>query len=118
MYGFFVIDDKLDFCAYVGRSEQLYTRVNEHIERIESGTRCSRMLNRDYVDRKQIEARLLESVSNEFDNYYKDDQRLASAENKWIYKYQNMNQCLEQVPEGRSPNIDRWEKLREEHIKE
>lgn len=54
----------------------------------------------------------LEEVPYCFDNYYKDAQRLASAENYWIDKYQGMNQCLEQVPEGKRPSIDAWENMK------
>lgn len=44
----------------------------------------------------------------------KDAQRLASAENKWIDKYQADNQCLEQVPEGKRPSKEAWERKKKE----
>ena len=45
-----------------------------------------------------------------FDDYYKDIHRLAFAEYNHIRKYQELNQCLEQLPDGRNMNKDvSWE---------
>ena len=63
-------------------------------------------------DNLRIEIRLIESVEYKFDNYYKDAQRLASRENHWIDEYQEKNQCLEQVPEGKRPSIESWKDKR------
>lgn len=62
----------------------------------------------------RVEIRLIESVEYKFDNYYKDAQRLASRENHWIDEYQEKNQCLEQVPEGKRPSIENWERLKKQ----
>ena len=35
--------------------------------------------------------------------------RLASAEYNHIRKYQELNQCLEQLPDGRNMNKDVWD---------
>ena len=45
----------------------------------------------------------------------KDAQRLASRENHWIDEYQEKNQCLEQVPEGKRPSIESWERQKEKY---
>ena len=39
-----------------------------------------------------------------FDHYYKDAQLHASCEKYWIDVKQEQNECLEQIPEGKSPN--------------
>jgi len=59
--------------------------------------------------RKEIVIKILKEVPFEFDNYYKDMQRLASEENKYIDQYQKINQCLEQVPEGTRISEEEWE---------
>ena len=56
---------------------------------------------------------VVESVPYYFDDYFKDVQRLASAENYWIDKYQGMDQCLEQVPEGKRPSMKAWEEMKQ-----
>ena len=56
--------------------------------------------------------KVLQEVPYLFDNYYKDAQRLASAETYWIDWYQKANQCLEQVPEGKRPTKEEWERMK------
>ena len=43
-----------------------------------------------------------------YDDYHKDMQRLASAENYHINKYQSIDQCLNQVPEGTKLTKNEW----------
>lgn len=57
----------------------------------------------------EVLIRLIETVDYVFDNYYKDAQRLSSRENYLIDKYKSMDQCLEQVSEGRRSSIEWWE---------
>ena len=49
----------------------------------------------------------------EFDNYYRDMQRLAYEEYKVIEEYQNKNQALHQLPEGNWIKLNRWEDLKD-----
>lgn len=101
-------------CAYIGKSEELSTRVKNHCNSIQNKTHISSLNNAMDDVETRIEIRLIEPVPCKFDNYYKDAQRLASRENYWIDKYQAIDQCLEQVPEGKRPDIVHWEKLKSE----
>ena len=65
----------------------------------------------------KILCKFLEPVKYEFDNYYKDAQRLASRECWWIDEKQKLGECLEQVPEGKRPGIDWWNSQKEMHNK-
>lgn len=115
IYGIFIIScngDNLEQCVYIGKSEELSIRTKKHYNTIKNKT-CILSL-KDAMDDtgKRIKIRLIESVPYIFDNYFKDAQRLASRENYWIDKFQKVNQCLEQVPEGRRPNIYSWKQLK------
>ncbi len=113
IYGIFIIKDDSEVCAYVGKSEQVQCRVETHKAYIENGSHAVDSLNKAYNDSNaKIKITVLEKVPYEFDNYYKDAQRLASAENRWIDKYQEENQCLEQVPEGKRPSKEKWEMMK------
>lgn len=63
-----------------------------------------------------IEIKVLEEVKCQYDDYYKDMQRLAFAEYYHISKYQELNQCLEQLPDGRNMDKDVWEDEYEKDI--
>ena len=117
VYGIFLIrcDDLDEQCAYIGKSEQLFERAKQHLKSIENRTNISTLNNAMDDDDLRIEIRLIESVEYKFDNYYKDAQRLASRENHWIDEYQEKNQCLEQVPEGKRPSIESWERQKEKY---
>ena len=117
VYGIFLIrcDDLDEQCAYIGKSEQLFERAKQHLKSIENRTNISSLNNAMDDDDLRIEIRLIESVEYKFDNYYKDAQRLASRENHWIDEYQEKNQCLEQVPEGKRPSIESWERQKEKY---
>ena len=108
-------DDLDEQCAYIGKSEQLFERAKQHLKSIENRTNISSLKNAMDDDDLRIEIRLIESVEYKFDNYYKDAQRLASRENHWIDEYQEKNQCLEQVPEGKRPSIESWERQKEKY---
>lgn len=58
-------------------------------------------------DNETIHIKILQEVDLAGD-YYKDMQRLASAECRFIDYYQNLNQCLEQIPEGTTMTEKEW----------
>lgn len=119
IYGIFILNDEIEKCAYVGKSEQLSIRVNQHKVNIEKASKkVIETLEKAYLDSNtQIIFRVLAEVPYCFDNYFKDAQRLANAEYFWINYYQNMNQCLEQTPEGRRPSQKAWNKMKQEQEK-
>ncbi|WP_143321013.1 GIY-YIG nuclease family protein [Clostridium sp. HBUAS56010] len=120
IYGIFILScngNCKEQCAYIGKSEELCTRVKNHYNSIQNQTHISTLNNVMDDEETRIEIRLVEPVPYIFDNYYKDAQRLASRENYWIDKYQEIDQCLEQVPEGKRPSIVRWEQLKAESSK-
>lgn len=114
IYGIMIIKGQEEKCAYIGKSEQVEVRANKHKSVIESGGHIQSLKDAYKDPKATIVIRALESVPYEFDNFYKDAQRLASAENRWIDKYQKMDQCLEQTPEGRRPSFDAWLKRKAE----
>ena len=64
-------------------------------------------------DKKQVKIKVIKEVSYEFDNYYRDMQRLVYEEYKVIEEYQNKNQVLHQLPEGNWIKLNRWEDLKD-----
>ena len=111
IYGLFVKRAKQEECAYIGRSEIVSSRITAHLYRIIDGTHAITKLNEAFIDSESvIVCKFVEPVKYEFDNYYKDAQRIASRECYWIDHYQSMNQCLEQVPEGKCPSKQWWDK--------
>ncbi|MBX4266216.1 hypothetical protein [Clostridium estertheticum] len=120
IYGIFVKDkDKEEECVYVGRSVSIYGRIfsQGHMpnsrDEITKKRTSQRLLNAiDDENVEKIEIRILEEVEFKFDNYYKDMQRLASAENYYIDLYQNKSQCLEQVPDGKNTSEKDWESMK------
>ncbi|MBU5593149.1 hypothetical protein KQI89_15475 [Clostridium sp. MSJ-4] len=118
IYGIFIKDenkrDENKSCVYVGRSKSVYGRMfdakNGHVAMMKEKQHFIPKLNeaRDHENIK-VFIKILEEVPFEFDDYYKDMQRLASAENYHINKYQSINQCLNQVPEGRNTSKEDWE---------
>ena len=112
VYGIFKEQDGNRTCEYVGKSEEVPTRAEFHKKKIESGTHIKVLINVNNDSKAKIIITVLEDVPYVFDNYYRDAQRLASAENYWIDKYQGMGQCLHQVPEGKRPSLVSWEKLK------
>lgn len=120
IYGIFICrTDGAEACAYVGKSEQLAARAEQHSACI-AAEKSVASLNAAFQDSqvKSIEIRLLEAVPYQFDHYCKDAQRLASRENAWIDYYQGMNMCLEQVPEGKRPSVAAWEEMKKRSIQQ
>lgn len=64
-------------------------------------------------DKKRVKIKVIKEVPYEFDNYYRDMQRLAYEEYKVIEEYQNKNQALHQLPEGNWIKLNRWENLKD-----
>ena len=108
IYGIFVVDSDKK-CVYVGKSSNIHDRMfncnNGHITKIKSKKHFIDSLNSG----KEIIIEVLEEVPYQFDDYYKDMQRLASRENYYIDAYQKNDQCLYQVPEGRHVSLKKWE---------
>ncbi len=73
------------------KAEQLVIRAEKHKLDIENGKHVSSFIAAYKDPKATIFISLLEKMSPYcFDNYYKDAQRFASAENYWIDKYQGM----------------------------
>jgi hypothetical protein len=111
IYGLFIIENDFKECAYIGKSEIISSRIANHLYKIIDGNHAVIKLNKAFLDKEsKILCEFVEPVEYRFDNYYKDAQRLASRECYWIDKYQEINQCIEQVPEGRRPDKNWWNK--------
>lgn len=113
VYGIFI--GKEEYCAYVGRAENIYGRMfrsGGHLVKMRLRAHESeRIMEEMGKDDKKIAVKILERVKLEGDDFCKDMQRLASAENHWIDKYQGIGQCLEQLPEGHHLEQETWEQL-------
>lgn len=110
VYGIFVNDGIDEKCVYVGKTDNFYWRMfkgSGHICRMRKGNHFIKELN-NLTEASKITFKILKEVPFLYDDYHKDMQRLASAENYYIDKYQNMNQCLNQVPEGTKMTEDEW----------
>lgn len=116
VYGIFVQDGNGNSeCVYIGRSESMYERmfIQGHITALMKGNHSNSKLNEAMKKNdKTIHVEILQEVPLVFDNYYKDAHRLAFAEYYWIYFYQGMNQCLEQLPEGKNIDLTTWENMK------
>lgn len=114
VYGLFIIENGLEKCAYIGRSEIVSSRITDHLYKIIDGNHASKQLNSAFLDKEsRILCKFVEPVEYCFDNYYMDAQRLASRECHWIDEYQKKGECLEQVPEGRRPDMNWWNRQAE-----
>lgn len=112
VYGLFVQKDGHEQCTYVGRSENIYARMfkgNAHMVRLMKQCHFSKQLTRALGDSAaKIYVRVLKEVKLERDDYYKDMQRLASAECHCIDCCQAKGHLLEQVPEGTKMTEAEW----------
>lgn len=114
IYGIFVSDGIIEKCVYVGKTDNFYSRMFKgegHLCRLRRGSHFIKELN-NITEPKRIIFKVLEEVPFLYDDYHKDMQRLASAENYHINKYQGMDQCLNQVPEGTKVTKDEWEEAK------
>ncbi len=109
IYGFFVLKNNVEKCVYIGKSEIVSSRITNHLYKVIDGVHAVTKLNEAFIDKdSKIVCKFLEEVEYKFDNYFKDAQRLASRECYWIDMKQKLNECLEQVPEGKRPSIEWW----------
>ena len=69
----------------------LYNRKNKLVPRV-----ISELIKQGY----EIDIRILEEVNYEDTSFSRAAHRLALAELNQIVKYQNKEQCLDQLPEG------------------
>lgn len=105
VYGIFIIQsDGMKDCAYVGRTENIYSRLfksDGHLVRLKNGTsNMTRLIDAYNNSTEIIQIKILEKVPCVYDHYNLDMQRIASRENYYIDKYQSLGQCLYQRPEG------------------
>ncbi len=121
IYGFFVVDKSHpdEFCAYIGKATNIYKRLfcgkNAHLVKLKETELYNSVINEAMQDEdKRIEIRVLEVVTFQYENYNKDMQYLASRECYFIDKYQKLNQCLEQLPDGRNMYENVWKKEKAE----
>lgn len=114
IYGIFIEDNGFEKCVYVGRSNSIYGRLfkNGHVTKLRNGNHPSIKLTNAIINNMKITIRILKEVPYLFDDYYKDMQRLASEECRFIDEYQSNNQCLEQVPEGTQMMSETWRRLK------
>lgn len=117
IYGIFIREKEDVYCAYVGRANNIYHRFFSssgenpgHLVKIKRGD-CKNEKIKQALEKEDaiIEIKVLEEVKCQYDDYYKDMQRLAFAEYYHISKYQELNQCLEQLPDGRNMDKDAWD---------
>lgn len=115
VYGIFVEDGEKR-CVYVGKSNNIYMRMfggHGHLTKLMKGLHTNTELKTAIFTNQKIYIDVLTYVPYIFDNYYKDMQRLASAENACIDYYQNLDQCLHQVPEGNAITEQQWQKKKQ-----
>lgn len=63
-------------------------------------------------DGKLVEIEVIKEVPYQFDNYYRNMQRLAYEEYKVIEEYQVKNEALHQLPEGNWIKQCKWQELK------
>lgn len=115
IYGIFVIAEGKERCVYVGRSDNIYARMFKgrgHLVRLMKNCHSSKQLTVALRNiEEKIHIRVLKEIALEGDDYYKDMQRLASAECYFIDFYQKEEgNFLEQVPEGTQMTVEKWRK--------
>lgn len=112
IYGIFVKNDTEEICAYVGRSINIYHRMfrgDGHFVKLRKGISDNSALRKAMQNKNEkIIVRVLDKVEFQYDTYCQDMQRLASRECHFIDKYQALNQCLEQLPDGSNMERSDW----------
>lgn len=121
IYGLFVISksNSDEVCAYVGKATNFYSRLfkgsKAHLVRLKNNKLHNSTIDEAMQsEEKRIEIRVLEEVTFQYENYNKDMQYLASRECYYIDKYQKLNQCLEQRPDGSNLYENVWNKEKKE----
>lgn len=120
IYGIYSVNKQNEkYCIYIGRTNSLYERMyggDGHLTNLMKECHHSKKLMNAFLDTDyKIEIKVVDQVKYKFDCYQKDVQRLSSKENYYIDKYQERNQCLEQVPEGKIMSICKWNQLKIEY---
>ncbi|HFU3716471.1 TPA: hypothetical protein ACGO5M_001881 [Streptococcus suis] len=126
VYGIFSCDvnNKNKYCYYIGRAADIRSRFFDaggHFHNFiwsKSDKEITMKIVENIIkeilkDKKQVKIKVIKEVPYEFDNYYRDMQRLAYEEYKVIEEYQNKNQALHQLPEGKWIKLNRWEDLKD-----
>ena len=126
VYGIFScdVDNKNENCYYIGRAADIRSRFFDaggHFHNFiwsKSDKEITMKIVENLIkeilkDKKQVKIKVITEVPYEFDNYYRDMQRLAYEEYKVIEEYQNKNQALHQLPEGNWIKLNRWEDLKD-----
>lgn len=121
IYGIFVETEKEKKCVYVGRATNIYSRLfkgsDAHLVRLKKGKHENSDLNKAMNTPDKIRIEILEEVKCKYKNYNKDMQELASRECFYIDKYQKLEQCLEQLPDGSNMKLSVWKKAKKLHEK-
>ncbi len=103
-------------CVYVGRATNIYSRLfkgsDAHLVRLKNGKHENTELKKAMNTSGKITIEVLEEVECKYKNYSKDMQELASGECFYIDKYQKLEQCLEQLPDGSNMHICVWKKAK------
>lgn len=119
IYGIFVETEEKKECVYVGRATNIYSRLfsgsDAHLVMLKKGKHENAKLKEAMSAAAKIKIEVLEEVKCKYINYNKDMQELASRECFYIDKYQKLNQCLEQLPDGSNMNPSVWEEAHELH---
>ena len=126
VYGIFSCDEnnQNEHCYYIGRAADIRSRFFDaggHFHNFiwsksdkEITMKIVENLIKDILkDKKQVKIKVIKEVPYEFDNYYRDMQRLAYEEYKVIEEYQNKNQALHQLPEGNWIKPNSWKELKD-----
>lgn len=126
VYGIFSCDvyNKNEYCYYIGIAADIRSRFFDaggHFHNFiwsKSDKEITMKIVENLIkeilkDKKQVKIKVITEVPYEFDNYYRDMQRLAYEEYKVIEEYQNKNQALHQLPEGNWIKLNRWEDLKD-----
>lgn len=126
VYGVFSYDEnnQNEHCYYIGRAADIRSRFFDaggHFHNFiwsESDKEITMKIVENLIkdilkDKKQVKIKVIKEVPYEFDNYYRDMQRLAYEEYKVIEEYQNKNQALHQLPEGNWIKPNNWKELKD-----
>ena len=110
-------------CHYIGRAADIRCRFFDaggHFHNFIWGNTSNKQVTmklteniiKDILkDGKLVEIEVIKEVPYQFDNYYRNMQRLAYEEYKVIEEYQVKNEALHQLPEGNWIKQCKWQEL-------
>lgn len=117
VYGFFATKENEKQCFYIGKATNMVSRLlaskgHVHYYLYEYFCKLVPGKIKQYLDLGyDIEVEILDEIDYEDTSFSKAAHRLALAEIQQIAKYQELGQCLEQLPEGVGPNQkEYWER--------